>query len=127
MWENFKEAFNFTINNSQKVFTGIIVSMLIIYTFIKSFIKMVLDFIFYGKIIEERIDLDLFGLNLKLLSTNYDLVVMILITMVFMYFHRIIGYYILAKFGDKSEIKEIPSNTSIDSEDSNYDYSGNKK
>ncbi|MCB1177052.1 MAG: hypothetical protein KDK36_05680 [Leptospiraceae bacterium] len=114
MWNNFKEAFNFTLNNSQRVFTAIIVIMLIIFTFVRAFIKMIFDFVNYSKITDERIDLDLFGIKLKLLSTQYDLVVMILIAMVLMYFHRIINHWITVRFGG-----EIQEERTIEKEYSN--------
>ena len=100
--------------------------MLIIFTFIQAFIKMIIELINHSKIQDERIPLDIFGFKISLLSTQYDLVVNIFIAMILMYFHTIVTHYMNLKFGKDSIEEETPEKEETSNIDE-FDYSGKEK
>jgi len=109
--DTIKKGIKFILDNSQKVFTGIIVFMLIIFTFFQAFLRVVSDYLNFSESVQERIPLDLTIIKLDLLATMYDLVAGILICMFLLYFHYIALYLLQTKMGmqvDKGDSVQPP-------------------
>jgi hypothetical protein len=109
--ESIKDGIKFILDNSQKVFTGIIVFMLIIFTFFQGFLRVISEYISFQESAQERIELDLILFKFKLLSTQYDLVSGIMICMILLYFHHIITYILQSKLGLKDQ--QLPQKNGI--------------
>jgi cell division protein FtsL len=103
-----RDAFNFTTNNSEKVFTVIIIIMLIVLSFLKVVLQIFSEH--YSIETEDWKPLNLLGVELLLPASMYLTVVALLLAMLLIHSNKIIHYYIVIKFGQRikmdSEDKE---------------------
>jgi len=106
-----RDAFNFTTNNSEKVFTVIIIFMLVFLSFMKITLQIFSEH--YSIETEEWKNLNLAGIEISLPASMYITVVALVLAMLLIHSNKIIHYYIVHKFSVNSISIEQPevSNT----------------